>query len=146
MAALSIGCVPSRSGVLASASDSTRADARSAANAAERIPRDAARFEIEAVDDSTARFRAGEERWMKPGMTVYAVDPTRRDALVARLRITGAENGRMVALVTAQVTRVSTAHFLLAVKPKVPWYRDRRFWIGAVSGSLAGATGGLVAR
>ncbi|MBC7933346.1 MAG: hypothetical protein H7Z38_22515 [Rubrivivax sp.] len=111
-----------------------------------RIPRDAARFEIESVDDSTARFRPFEATWLRPGMQVYAVDPMHRDALVARLRIVRADSARLVALVTAQVTKVTTDHFLLAVKPKVPWYRTRRFWWGAASGGLVGAAGAIVAR
>ena len=111
-----------------------------------RIPRDAARFEIESVDDSTAHFRPFEARWLRPGMEVYAVDPARRDALVARLRIVRADSGRLIALVTAQVTRVTTEHFLLAVKPTVPWYRTRRFWWGFVGGGVVGAAGATVAR
>jgi hypothetical protein len=111
-----------------------------------RVPRDAARFEIESVDDSTARFRPFEARWLRPGMQVYAVDPARRDALVARLRVVRADSGRMEALVTAQVTRVTTDHFLLAVKPTVPWYRTPAFWWGTLGGGVLGAAGVLVAR
>lgn len=111
-----------------------------------RIARDAARFEIESVDDSTARFRSFEARWIHPGMTVYAVDPTRRDALVARLRIVGADSVGWHALVTSQVTRVTTEHFLLAVRPATPWYRARRFWTGAVVGSVIGAAAAVVAK
>ncbi|MES2523893.1 MAG: hypothetical protein V4617_14395 [Gemmatimonadota bacterium] len=122
-----------------------RADAPATTNTA-RIPRDAARFEIESVDDSTARFRAFEATWVRKGMMVYAVDPAKRDALVARLRITGADSGGLVALVTAQVTRVTTDHFLLAVKPKVPWYRTRTFWLGMLGGGVAGTTGAVIAR
>lgn len=104
-----------------------------------QIPRDAFRFEIESVDDSIARFRPAEVRWLRPGMPVYAVDPTRRDALVARLRIVDADSGRMRALVVGQVTAVSQEHVLLAVRPYRPWYRDRRFWAGVITGALAGA-------
>lgn len=111
-----------------------------------RIPRDAARFEIESVDDSTAQFRPFEAGWLRPGMQVYAVDPARRDALVARLRIVRADSGRLVALVTAQVTSVTTEHFLLAVKPPVPWYRTSRFWWGFAGGGVAGVAGAMVAR
>ena len=111
-----------------------------------RIPRDAARFEIESVDDSTAHFRPFEAKWLRPGMQVYAVDPARRDALVARLRIVRADSGRLMALVTAQVTKVTTNHFLLAVKPATPWYRTRRFWWGAFGGGIVGAAGATVAR
>ncbi|HYW33076.1 MAG TPA: hypothetical protein VE869_16365 [Gemmatimonas sp.] len=110
------------------------------------IPRDAARFEIESVDDSTARFRRAEATWIRPGTLVYAVDPAKRDALVARLRVLGTDSGRMTALVTSQVTRVTTEHFLLAVKPTVRWYRDARFWWGLAGGGAVGATGAVIAR
>ena len=111
-----------------------------------RIPRDAARFEIESVDDSTARFRTFEVKWLRPGMQVYAVDPARRDAFVARLRIVRSDSGRLVALVTGQVTRVTTDHFLLAVQPALPWYRTRRFWWGALGGGVFGATAATIAK
>lgn len=112
----------------------------------ERLPRDAARFEIESVDDSTARFRPFEVTWLRVGMTVSAVDPTQRDALVARLRIVRSDSGRFVALVTSQVTRVTTNHFLLAARPPVPWYRTQRFWWGVAAGGAAGAGTAMVAR
>ena len=108
-----------------------------------RIPRDAARFEIESVDDSTALFRPFEASWIRPGMTVYAVDPAQRDALVAQLRVVRADSGRFRAVVVSQVTRVKTEHFLLAVRPGVPWYRRRMFWTGALTG---GAVGVILAR
>jgi len=111
-----------------------------------RTPRDAARFEIESVDDSTARFRPFESKWLRVGMTVSAVDPSQRDALVARLRIVRADSGRFVALVTSQVTRVTTEHFLLAARPPVPWYKARRFWWGVVSGGAAGAGAAILVK
>ncbi len=111
-----------------------------------RLPRNAARFEIESVDDSTARFRPFEARWLRVGMTVSAVDPAQRDALVARMRIVRSDSGRFVALVTSQVSRVTTEHFLLAVEPTVPWYKARRFWWGAVGGAVVGAGVGVGAR
>jgi hypothetical protein len=120
--------------------------ARPPAAASARIPRDAPRFEIESVDDSTATFRAFEARWLKPGMTIHAVDPARRDALVARLRIVRGDSGRLTALITSQVTRVTAEHALIAVKPPTKWYRERRFWWGFVGGGVAGAAGALIAR
>ena len=119
---------------------------RAVAPAPPRIPRDAARFEIESVDDSTATFRSFEATWLKPGMAINAVDPARRDALVARLRIIRADSGRVTALVTGQETRVTTEHFVLAVKPRTKWYRERKFWWGFAGGSIAGAAGALIAR
>lgn len=98
------------------------------------------------MDDSTAQFRPFEARWLRAGMEVYAVDPARRDALVARLRVLRADSGRLTALVTAQVTKVTTNHFVLAVKPPVPWYRTPRFWWGALGGGVVGAGTAVVAR
>lgn len=120
--------------------------AKPTAAATARTPRDAARFEIESVDDSTATFRSFESTWLKPGMTISAVDPARRDALVARLRIVRSDSGRLTALVTSQVTRVTTEHFVLVVKPRTKWYRERRFWWGFVGGAVTGAAGAVVAR
>ncbi len=104
-----------------------------------RIPRDAARFEIDAVDDSTATFRVFESRWLRAGLSAYAVDPARRDALVARLTILHRDRTTATALVTSQVARVTTDHFLLVPPPPTPWWRSKRFWIGTVVGGAIGA-------
>lgn len=103
------------------------------------IPRDAARFEIDAVDDSTARFRRQESQWVRVGMSAYAVDPINRDALVARLRILSVHGSDITALVTSQVGRVTTSHFLLITRPEQPWWRSSRFWWGAAAGGAVGA-------
>ena len=110
------------------------------------IPRDAARFEIDAVDDSTARFRPQESQWVRIGMSAYAVDPVNRDALVARLRIKSMNGSAMTALVTSQVGRVNTSHFLLIARPAEPWWRARHFWWGAAAGGALGAAAGTLAR
>lgn len=104
-----------------------------------RIPRDAARFEIDAVDDSTATFRVFESRWMRAGLFAYAVDPSHRDALVARLTIIRRDSTTASALVTSQVARVTTDHFLLVPPPRTPWWRSKQFWFGAVAGGAIGA-------
>lgn len=104
-----------------------------------RIPRDAARFEIDAVDDSTATFRVFESRWLRAGLPAYAVDPAHRDALVARLTIIRRDSVTASALVTSQVARVTTDHFLLVPPPKTPWWRTRLFWVGTLVGSAVGA-------
>ena len=103
-----------------------------------RIPRDASRFEIDAVDDSTAKFRPREADWIREGMVAYAVDPLHRDALVARLRITEVHAVMITALVTSQVTRVTPAHVVLLLEPRPTWWKTRRFWIGASAGALLG--------
>ena len=102
------------------------------------IPRNAARFEIDAVDDSTARFRRQESQWVRVGMSAYAVDPINRDALVARLRILSVHESDITALVTSQVGRVTTSHFLLITRPEQPWWRSARFWWGAAVGGAVG--------
>jgi hypothetical protein len=107
-----------------------------------RLPRDASRFAIEVVDDSTARFKPREALWVKEGMQAYAIDPVNRDALVAQLRITSVWNGMAVALVTSQVTRVTTQHVIALTPPSTPWWRARRFWIGILTGTLVGGAAG----
>lgn len=114
--------------------------------AVKRIPRDAARFEIDAVDDSTARFRPKESQWVRVGMAAYAVDPVNRDALVARLRIQSVDKTGVTALVTSQVGRVTTSHFLLIARPDERWWRARRFWIGAAAGGAVGAAATSLAK
>ncbi|WP_396200853.1 hypothetical protein [Gemmatimonas sp.] len=104
-----------------------------------RIPRDAARFEIDAVDDSTATFRVFESRWLRTGLSAYAVDPVHRDALVARLTIIRRDSTTATALVTSQVARVTTGHFVLVPPPPTPWWATKRFWIGTLVGTAVGA-------
>lgn len=103
-----------------------------------RIPRDAARFEIDAVDDSTATFRVFESRWLRAGFSAYAVDPAHRDALVARLTIIRLDSSTASALVTSQVARVTTNHVLLVPPPHRSWWRAKRFWIGTLVGGVVG--------
>ncbi len=111
----------------------------------ERLPRDASRFMIEVVDDSTARFKPREADWVKEGMRAYAVDPVNQDALVAQLRITSVWNGMAVAVVTSQVTRVTTQHVIALTPPKTSWWRTRRFWSGVLAGTLfGGGIGALI--
>jgi len=105
-----------------------------------RIPRDAARFEIDAVDDSTATFRVFESRWVRAGLSAYVVDPARRDALVARLTVLRRDSASATALVTSQVARVTTDHFLLVPPPPTPWWRAKRFWMGTLVGGVIGAS------
>jgi len=104
-----------------------------------RIPRDAARFEIDVVDDSTATFRVFESRWLRAGLSAYAVDPANRDALVARLTILRRDSTTATALVTSQVARVTTDHFLLVPPPPTPWWRAKWFWVGTLVGGVIGA-------
>ncbi len=111
-----------------------------------RIPRDAARFEIDSVTDSTATFRVREARWVRPGLSSYVVDPAQRDGLVARLRIITRDGESATALVTGQVSRVKSDHFLLVVRPEPRWWQSRLFWAGSVLGVTFGAGGVAVSR
>ena len=122
------------------------ASASDAAVPVRSIPRDAARFEIDAVDDSTARFRPQESHWVRVGMSAYAVDPVNRDALVARLRIESIDGSSSTALVTSQVGRVTTSHFLLIARPDQRWWRSPRFWWGAAAGGFVAATATSIAK
>ncbi|MCC6244463.1 MAG: hypothetical protein IT353_16595 [Gemmatimonadaceae bacterium] len=124
--------------------DSTRSVAPASAS---RIPRDAARFEIDVVSDSTIRFKPREMLWVRAGMVAYVVDPMNRDALVARTRVLEVWNETAVGVVTSQVTRVTTKHVVLLTPPVVPWWKKRAPWVGALIGALVGGTAGaLVAR
>lgn len=111
-----------------------------------RIPRDAARFEIDSVTDSTATFRVREARWVRTGLPSYVVDPQQRDALVARLRVIRRDSATATALVTGQVTRVKPEHFLLVVRPEERWWHERRFWMGTLVGTIIGVGSMVVGR
>lgn len=111
-----------------------------------RIPRDAPRFEIDSVTDSTATFRVQEARWIREGMATYAVDPLQRDALVARLRVVSRDSLTATALITSQVAGVKRDHFLLVMPPVTPWWKTRHFWVGTLLGLTVGAGGVAVAR
>lgn len=110
-----------------------------------RIPRDASRFEIEVVDDTTIRFKPREALWVKAGQQAYAADPFNRDVLVARLRIVSVWNETAVAVISSQVTRVTTRHVVLMTAPTIPWWKAKRFWIGAMLGAAFGGTVGVIA-
>lgn len=116
------------------------------ASAFPRLPRDAARFEIESVTDSTATFRVGEAAWIRRGFSSFAVDPLQRDALIAQLRIVRRDSVTATALVTSQVAGVKVTHALLVLRPPVPWWKRQLFWSGAGAGAVVGATGVLLAR
>ncbi len=99
----------------------------------------ATRFEIVNVADSTVSFATARERWVKRGHQGIAVDPTRRDALVARLVVLEVAGGQATALVTGQTARLNGEHVVLLQRPATPFYRQRTFWMGAVLGAALGA-------
>jgi hypothetical protein len=97
------------------------------------------RFEITAVGDTTVTFRAGRLTWVVRSPSTIVVDPKRRDALVARLRVVSlSSNGEATAVVTGQTGRITTDHFVIAVEPRSRWYRSPLLWIGTAFGLAAG--------
>lgn len=104
-----------------------------------RAQASATRFEIVAVGDTTFTFRVGEPQdWVRRGMSGIAVDPRRRDVLIARFRVTSVRGDSATALITGQTTVVETEHVALLTRPETPWYRRRSFWIGLVAGGAIG--------
>jgi hypothetical protein len=104
------------------------------------------RFQISAVGDSTLSFRIGEMQWVRPGQVGTAIDPARRDALVARFRIVTVQEGAATALVTGQTTAVSTDHVATLEEPKRPWFRNKGFWSGLFLGAAMAITGTAISR
>jgi hypothetical protein len=101
------------------------------------------RFEITQVNDTTFSFEIGRHRWVAPRQRGIAVDPQRRDALVAQFEVLRVVEGVATAVVTGQATRVSTDHVALLERPQARWYRRGAFWIGAVVGLLIGGAVGV---
>jgi hypothetical protein len=107
-----------------------------------RAQETAYRFEITTVGDSTVLLSTERHEWVREGQKGIAVDPMRRDALVARfviLRI-DALHKRALAVVTGQTTRLTTAHVALIDRPGRKWYAQPTLWIGAVVGAVIGAS------
>lgn len=101
------------------------------------------RFPVESVGDTTLTFAPGRARWLRPGLRGIAVDPRKRDDLVARLLIIRVQAGTGVtALVTGQTTKLSTDHVVVVEEPMPPWYRRRAFWGGVLLGAALGVTAG----
>ncbi|HUO51085.1 MAG TPA: hypothetical protein VMT93_01080 [Gemmatimonadaceae bacterium] len=96
------------------------------------------RFEITAVGDSTISFHVSDAPWVRVGLAGIAVDPSRRDALVARFSVIRVEGALATAVVTGQTTRVSTADVALLVAPKKHWYEQPAVWITAGAGIVLG--------
>jgi hypothetical protein len=101
------------------------------------------RFEIAAVGDTTLNFHSGSEHWIRRGLDGIAIDPKRRDVLVARLRVLRIDRtGYVTAVVTGQTTAVTKDHVVLLQELIPPWYRRRQFWGGLVLGLALGAAAG----
>ena len=92
------------------------------------------RFEITQVGDTTFRFPSGTMSWVKAGQAGIAVDPRRRDVLVARFRVIRVDTGLVTALITGQTTRVETEHIAVLTEPGRSWFRMPLFWGGTILG------------
>ena len=110
-----------------------------------RIPRDASRFDITSVTDSSVLFQAHEVDWLRAGMIAYVVDPLRRDALLAKVRVSEVHAAMVTGIITSQVTRVTTDHVLLLSAPPTAWWKSPQFWWGAlVGGAVGGGIGASI--
>ena len=98
----------------------------------------AVRFQISAVGDTTFTFEVGKAGWVRAGAHGIAVDPRRRDALVAKFEVLRVDRGTATALITGETMRLTLDHFAVLEEPKTPWFAQRPFWLGAVLGALVG--------
>ncbi len=100
------------------------------------------RFEITAAGDSTFSISTGKESsWLRAGQHGIAVDPRRRDALVARFQILSVADGAATALIVGQTAPVTADHVALVVRPaerSAPFYKQKGFWIGITTGAAIG--------
>lgn len=104
------------------------------------------RFVITAIGDSTIEFRTGIETWLRPGQLGVAVDPRRRDELIARFRVISVGEGSATAVITGQTTAVITDHVAVVDEPRRSAYRSPAFWIGITLGAALGFIGGMASR
>lgn len=97
------------------------------------------RFDITAVGDTTVTFRAGRLTWVVQSPRTLVVDPRRRDALVARIKVLSVSSaGEAIAVITGQTARVTTDHVVVAFEPPRRWYRNTALWFGAAFGLIVG--------
>lgn len=97
------------------------------------------RFAITHVSDTTVTFQAGKMTWIVRSPRAIVVDPRRRDALVAQLKVLSiGANGEATALVTAQAGRITTEHVVIGTEPRSRWYKSPLMWMGTALGLLVG--------
>ncbi len=97
------------------------------------------RFAITHVSDTTVTFQAGKMTWVVRSPRAIVVDPRRRDALVAQLKVLSiGANGEATALVTAQAGRITTDHIVIGTEPRSRWYKSPLMWMGTAFGLLVG--------
>lgn len=123
-----------------------RASEQKAKDAPARIPRDAARFPIARITDSTATIRLEEARWVRPGLPAWVVDASRGDALVARLRVVSRDSVEATALLLSQAAAVRQTHMLVVAHPSPSWWKRGSFWSGAAVGAAFGVGVGTLGR
>jgi hypothetical protein len=103
-----------------------------------RAQEEAVRFDIRSVGDSTFTFDVSRAPWVTRGQTGIAVDPRRRDGLVARFSVIHIDEGVATALILGQSQKLTTEHVVLLRAPRQHWYTSRRFWFGALGGLAVG--------
>ncbi len=121
-------------------------DGRSPATASNAPDPQLRRFDVVGVGDTTFTILVGASRWVRRGTVGVAVDPRRRDALVARFRILSRVGDSALALVTGQTTRVEPTHVALMREPVPGPLRQTVFWSGLFLGAALGAGGILLFR
>ncbi|HEX5075592.1 MAG TPA: hypothetical protein VFW03_20440 [Gemmatimonadaceae bacterium] len=103
------------------------------------------RFAITHVGDTTVTFQAGKMTWVVRSPRAIVVDPRRRDALVAQLKVLSiGANGEATALVTAQAGRITTDHVVIGTEPRSRWYKSPLMWMGAAFGLVVGFSLGKI--
>jgi len=102
------------------------------------------RFEITQVADTMIFFPRGTARWVRPGQVGIAVDPRRRDALVAQFRVVRVDSGLASAVITGSTTRPLTEHIAILQPPTRAWFRTPLFWGSLVLGFALGAMTGAL--
>lgn len=80
-------------------------------------------------------FAVGNARWVRAGQTGLAVEPTRHDELIARLKVLKVQSGTATALITGQTSRVENGQVVLIRRPPPPFYTVGLFWIGTAVGA-----------
>ena len=103
------------------------------------------RFAITHVSDTTVTFQAGTMTWVVRSPRAIVVDPRRRDALVAQLKVLSiGANGEATALVTAQAGRITTDHIVIGTEPRSRWYKSPLVWMGMAFGLVVGFSLGKI--
>ena len=119
-------------------------DEPTAASAASTPDPQLRRYEVVAAEDTTFTILVGPDRWVRRGTVGVAVDPKRRDALVARFRVLSRVGDSAIALVTGQTTRVEVTHVALIRQPVSGPFRQAVFWGGLFLGLAVGAGAALL--